>query len=106
MHVSAIFCFVSLEIDGMLIDLVQSCRHPAESAVSDTIAKCPGANSSKGIDPSLNECGGNMFDGWSMNFQMAKWVVDNGYAGVMVFCISYDAPPPNSLLAWTGAGLH
>ena len=42
-----------------------------------------------------------------MDYKMAKWTVANGYyVGVMVFCISYDAPAPHSLLAWAGAGLR
>jgi len=62
--------------------------------------KCPG------LKPDVCICDGVNFASKDMNFQIAKWVREEGYRGLFPWAANYDSPDRNeSLAVWVGKGL-
>ena len=65
---------------------------------------CKGAAACRNCTaPESNTCGGALFDGADMQRAMGRWVVANGYGGVLIFQVNYDRD--NYLLNALGEGL-
>ena len=65
---------------------------------------CKGAAACRNCTaPESNTCGGALFDGADMQRAMGRWVVANGFGGVLIFQVNYDRD--NYLLNALGEGL-